>query len=60
PRLPFGGCGPSGQGSYHGETGFRTFSHVAGIMKRSSKIDIALKYPPYGRLTPLIRKMLRL
>ena len=26
-ELPFGGVGASGIGAYHGETGFRTFSH---------------------------------
>ena len=26
--LPFGGIGPSGMGSYHGQDGFRTFSHA--------------------------------
>jgi aldehyde dehydrogenase (NAD+) len=27
PNLPFGGVGNSGYGSYHGESGFRCFSH---------------------------------
>ena len=29
--LPFGGIGPSGMGSYHGEDGFREFSHRKSI-----------------------------
>lgn len=49
-ELPFGGIGPSGMGAYHGETGFRTFSHARSIY-RQPRIDVAklagLK-PPYG------------
>ena len=26
-RLPFGGVGESGMGAYHGESGFKLFSH---------------------------------
>jgi len=48
--LPFGGVGPSGMGSYHGQDGFRTFSHAKAIY-RQPRIDVAklagLK-PPYG------------
>ncbi|WP_448502950.1 coniferyl aldehyde dehydrogenase [Sphingomonas sp.] len=49
-ELPFGGIGPSGMGAYHGEAGFRTFSHARSIY-RQPRIDVArlagLK-PPYG------------
>ena len=52
-ELPFGGIGPSGMGAYHGETGFRTFSHARSIF-RQSRMDVAglggLK-PPYGKAT---------
>ncbi|MES2442592.1 MAG: coniferyl aldehyde dehydrogenase [Pseudomonadota bacterium] len=52
-ELPFGGIGPSGMGAYHGEVGFRTFSHARAIY-RQPKIDVArlagLK-PPYGKAT---------
>ncbi|HEX8446200.1 MAG TPA: coniferyl aldehyde dehydrogenase [Sphingomonas sp.] len=48
--LPFGGVGPSGMGSYHGQDGFRTFSHARAVFKQS-RLDVAklagLK-PPYG------------
>ena len=51
--LPFGGIGPSGMGAYHGEDGFRTFSHGKSIYKQP-RIDIAglagFK-PPYGKTT---------
>lgn len=52
-ELPFGGIGPSGMGAYHGEPGFRTFSHVKSVFKQS-RLDVAklggLK-PPYGKTT---------
>lgn len=52
-ELPFGGIGPSGMGAYHGEAGFRTFSHAKSVFKQS-KLDVArlggLK-PPYGKTT---------
>jgi coniferyl-aldehyde dehydrogenase len=52
-ELPFGGIGPSGMGAYHGEPGFRTFSHAKSVFKQS-RFDVAglggLK-PPYGRKT---------
>ncbi|MCP3729588.1 coniferyl aldehyde dehydrogenase [Sphingomonas sp. MG17] len=52
-ELPFGGIGPSGMGAYHGEPGFRTFSHARSVFKQS-RIDVAklggLK-PPYGKTT---------
>ena len=51
--LPFGGVGPSGMGSYHGQDGFRTFSHAKAVFKQA-KLDVAklagIK-PPYGRAT---------
>ena len=34
--LPFGGVGPSGMGSYHGEDGFRTFSHAKAVFKQAT------------------------
>lgn len=52
-ELPFGGIGPSGMGAYHGEAGFRTFSHAKSVF-RQSRLDVArlggLK-PPYGTTT---------
>lgn len=49
--LPFGGIGASGMGAYHGEAGFRTFSHYKAVY-RQAPFDvpglIGLK-PPYGK-----------
>lgn len=46
-RLPFGGVGESGMGSYHGEAGFRTFSHYKSVLERSWWPDVPLRYAPY-------------
>lgn len=49
-NLPFGGVGPSGTGSYHGEDGFRSFSHTKAVF-RQAKFNPAEKLglrPPYG------------
>lgn len=47
-QLPFGGIGASGMGSYHGEFGFKTFSHSKGILKKSFLFEPQLKYAPYS------------
>jgi aldehyde dehydrogenase (NAD+) len=49
PHLPFGGVGASGMGSYHGEGSFKTFSHFKAILEQSTKVDIPMRYPPYGK-----------
>ena len=54
--LPFGGVGESGMGSYHGEEGFKNFSHFKSIYSHSTLLEPDIKYPPY---TGLKRKMLR-
>jgi coniferyl-aldehyde dehydrogenase len=33
--LPFGGVGPSGMGNYHGQDGFKTFSHARAVYRQS-------------------------
>lgn len=47
--LPFGGVGASGMGSYHGEAGFRTFSHARAIFSQSRFSPTGMIRPPYGR-----------
>jgi len=52
-ELPFGGVGPSGMGAYHGEAGFRTFSHAKAVY-RQSRFNVARLggvLPPYGPAT---------
>ena len=46
--LPFGGVGASGFGAYHGRKSFETFSHPRSVLKRSSLIDLPVRYPPYS------------
>jgi aldehyde dehydrogenase (NAD+) len=57
-HLPFGGVGESGLGSYHGETGFRTFSHQRSVLSRSFWFDLPFRYPPYAGKLPLVRRLL--
>ncbi|HEY6984954.1 MAG TPA: aldehyde dehydrogenase family protein, partial [Rhodanobacteraceae bacterium] len=57
-RLPFGGAGASGMGAYHGETGFRTFSHMKPVMYQARWNAVGLLNPPYGRLTRTLIKVL--
>ena len=56
-NLPFGGVGESGMGSYHGRTGFDTFSHQKSMLIKSSWLNFDLLKPPYGKKLKLIRKV---
>lgn len=58
-NLPFGGCGNSGVGAYHGKVGFDAFSHHKSIVKSSFKMDVKLRYPPYGTRLGLLKKIMR-
>jgi aldehyde dehydrogenase (NAD+) len=46
-ELPFGGIGPSGMGAYHGKAGFDTFSHGKAVLRKPTKPDPSIMYPPY-------------
>lgn len=46
--LPFGGVGPSGMGSYHGKVGFDAFSHHKSVVRKTTRPDPPIMYPPYG------------
>ncbi len=48
-NLPFGGVGPSGMGSYHGEAGFKAFSHYKSIVEKSTLLELPLKYYPHTK-----------
>lgn len=56
--LPFGGVGQSGHGNYHGKAGFLTLSHTKSILKKSTKLDIKVAFPPYKGKLKLIKKLL--
>jgi len=47
--LPFGGIGPSGQGHYHGEFGFRQFSKEKPVFVQSRFSGGGIIRPPYKR-----------
>lgn len=49
PNLPFGGVGSSGMGSYHGEAGFRAFSHYKSIIDKPTWFELPLKYYPHTK-----------
>ena len=58
--LPFGGVGPSGIGGYHGEAGFRTFSHMKPVFHQSRFNGAGLLSPPYGaRFRRMLSLLLR-
>jgi aldehyde dehydrogenase (NAD+) len=60
PHLPFGGVGHSGMGNYHGEFGFRTFSHERAVLKQGRFSLTPLYFPPYGSaLSKLAFRLLR-
>lgn len=59
-KLPFGGNGNSGYGNYHGEFGFRTFSHLHGVHQSATWLDLPFRYPPYTDFKQkLLRKIFR-
>ena len=46
--VPFGGTGHSGMGAYHGEWGFREFTHPQTVLRGSSRLNLPLREHPYG------------
>ena len=59
-ELPFGGVGPSGTGGYHGEAGFRTFSHLKPVFRQARFNGAGLLNPPYGeRFRRMVELMLK-
>lgn len=57
-RLPFGGVGSSGTGSYHGVAGFKTFSHYKSLLYRPFWFEAPIKYLPYTRLKSWLIRLL--
>lgn len=56
-RMPFGGVGESGMGSYHGKFGFMTFSHMKSIVDKPSWLDLPMRYQPYTHLKDRIIRL---
>ncbi|MCO5247654.1 MAG: aldehyde dehydrogenase [Chitinophagales bacterium] len=57
-HLPFGGVGESGIGAYHGQSSFETFSHYKSVLKKSTLVDMPIKYPPYKGHEGIIKKLM--
>ncbi|MCC2652735.1 MAG: calB [Microvirga sp.] len=59
-ELPFGGVGASGMGAYHGEAGFRTFSHARSVFRQARFNGAGMTQAPYGsRMNRLLSMLLR-
>ena len=59
-HMPFGGVGESGMGSYHGRQSFDTFTHWRSIVKKSTWLDLPMRYHPYSdKKLRLIRKFMK-
>lgn len=58
-KIPFGGCGESGMGMYHGKYGFDTFSRRKSILIQSHRKDRKLRYGPHKKISWTIRLFFR-
>jgi len=45
--VPFNGTGHSGMGAYHGEWGFREFTHPTTVLKGKTRWNLPLREHPY-------------
>ena len=59
-KLPFGGVGESGIGTYHGRLGFDTFSHKKGIVIKANWLDIPLRYAPYKNKLNYLKRLFKI
>jgi len=46
--VPFNGTGHSGMGAYHGEWGFREFTHPTSVLKGKTHWNLPLREHPYS------------
>ena len=58
PELPFGGVGASGQGRYHGQSGFDALSNLKPVLHKPVKPEVSMMYPPYTKLKSKLLKKL--
>ena len=49
--APFNGTGHSGMGAYHGEWGFREFTHPCTVLKGSNHFNLPLREHPFNGVT---------
>lgn len=58
--VPFNGTGHSGMGAYHGEWGFREFTHPTTVLKGKTYFNLPLREHPYtGKHEKLKMSLLR-
>ena len=58
--VPFNGTGHSGMGAYHGEYGFREFTHPATVLRGSRRLNLPLREHPYTKAKmKIIQTMLK-
>lgn len=58
--VPFNGTGHSGMGAYHGEWGFRDFTHPQTVLYGSTKFNLPLREHPFrGGVNGLKLKVLK-
>lgn len=55
--VPFNGAGHSGMGAYHGEWGFREFTHPSTVLYGSRHFNLSLREHPYNNLKLKILKL---
>lgn len=46
--VPFNGVGHSGMGAYHGEWGFKEFTHPSAVLIGSTRFNLSMREHPYG------------
>ena len=57
--IPFGGVGKSGYGAYHGERGFKEFSHERSVLIMPKWLPPSLLTPPYsGFFKNMVKKQI--
>ena len=59
--VPFNGTGHSGMGAYHGEWGFREFTHPTTVLTGKTRFNLPLREHPYsGKAGEKKRKLLKM
>ena len=56
--VPFNGTGHSGMGAYHGEWGFREFTHPSTVLQGSTRFNLSLREHPYSGKTEKVKMRL--
>jgi len=59
--VPFNGVGHSGMGAYHGEWGFREFTHPTTVLKGKTRFNLPLREHPYtGKYEKMKMRLLKM